>query len=97
MYVGRFPDDRRAFNAVCIMPAGKIPDGYKNIYYAGMPAPDGCVSVEIPKAGWTAEMPGLDELRRAYVAMKKLLSRPVMADGLAGYARSGAHFQRSIA
>jgi len=33
-------------------------------------------------------MPGIDEMRRAYVAVKRLLSRPVIARSLSELARS---------
>lgn len=87
IYVGRFPDDPRTFNAVCIMPAGKIPVGYNEVVYAGMPACEGC-ELETPRAAWTAQLPGIEEMRRAYVAVRRLLSRPVKGDGLSDYARS---------
>lgn len=87
VYVGRFPDDPRAFNAVCIMPAGEIPRGYTEVVYAGMPACGGW-KLEAPRAAWAAQLPGIAEMRRAYVAVKRLLSRPVGGECLADYARS---------
>ncbi len=90
IFTGRFPNDRRAFNAVCIMPEGDIPDVYKNIFYAGIPAPEGCVQIDIPKAEWLKNMPGIEELRKAYVAVKKMLSGGAEAESLMGYAEIAA-------
>lgn len=87
VYVGKFPDDPRAFNAVCIMPVGRIPGGYSDVVYAGMPACGGW-ELETQRAAWTAQLPGIEEMRRAYVAVKRLLSRPVRGECLADYARS---------
>ena len=87
VYVGRFPDDPRAFNAICIMPVGKIPGGYTEVVYAGMPACGG-LELETQRAAWTAHMPGIDEMRCAYVAVRRLLSRPVRGESLADYAHS---------
>lgn len=87
-FTGRFPEDRRCFNAVCVQPAGEIPKGYRNIVYAGMPARDGGIRLETKMAGWIESMPCIDEMRRAYVAVKRLLARPVIARSLSELARS---------
>ncbi|MGI6238026.1 MAG: single-stranded-DNA-specific exonuclease RecJ [Christensenellales bacterium] len=87
-FLGEYPDDPRAFNAVCLMPAGEIPPNYRQVIYAGMPAPDGFRALDCPPAAWLSELPGIDELRRAYLAMKRLLSRPLVRHSLPTLAKS---------
>ena len=85
-FVGKYPDDRRCFNAVCVLPEGEIPKGYRNIVYAGMPAPEGGIELDVPRAEWVKRLPGLEEMRKAYVAAKRMLSRPVIAGNLSEFA-----------
>lgn len=87
-FVGAYPDDPRAFNAVCLLPTGAVPNGFRRIVYAGMPAPDGGWTLACPCAAWVRELPGIEELRRAYVGMKRLFSRPSANLSLEGWARS---------
>ena len=88
VYVGKYPDDPRCFNAVCVTPVGEMPKGYRNYVYAGMPAREGGVRLDIEPAAWVKQMPGIEEMRRAYVAVKRMLSRPVIAGDLNEFARS---------
>lgn len=86
--VGKYPDDPRAFNCVCLLPTGTVPKGFFRIVYAGMHAPEGGWTLEGPRTAWVEELPGIDELRRAYVAVRRLLSRPSANQSLDGWARS---------
>jgi hypothetical protein len=86
--VGKYPDDPRVFNTVCLLPVGAVPRGFSRIVYAGMHAPEDCWTLEGPSAAWLEELPGIDELRRAYVAVRHLLSRPSANQSLEGWARS---------
>ena len=88
VFSGKYPDDPRAFNAVCIMPCGEMPKGYTNIVYAGMPAREGGRRLQGENAAWIAGLPGIDGLRKAYLAARNLFSRPVLGESLAGYAAS---------
>lgn len=88
VFAGRYPDDPRCFNAICILPAGEMPGGYKNVIWAGLPAMSNGKMADIPRAGWTAQMPGVEELRRVYMAVKNMLARPVICENLYEYAVS---------
>jgi hypothetical protein len=88
LLAGRYPDDPRAFNSVCVLPIGIVPNGFLRIVYAGIPAPDGGWMLDCPRADWARALPGLDELRRAYVAMRRLFSRPLANASLEGWGRS---------
>ena len=86
VYFGRYPQDPRAFNALCILPPGKPPAMYRRVVWAGLPGMEGGLELQVPRAEWTSELPGVDELRRAYVAAKRMLARPVKAENLDQYA-----------
>ena len=86
VYFGRYPQDPRAFNALCILPPGKPPAMYRRVVWAGLPGMEGGMELQVPRAEWTAELPGVDQLRRAYVAAKRMLARPVKAENLDQYA-----------
>jgi len=90
VFLGKFPADPRAFNAVCIMPEGDIPAGYRNIIYAGMPARENCLELEVPRADWLHKLPSLEELRMVYVAVRRMLSKPSPEGSLMAYARKAA-------
>ncbi len=87
-FVGTYPDDPRAFNAVCLLPVGTVPYGYHRVVYAGMPAPESGWTLACACADWVRALPGIEDLRRAYLAMKRILSRPSSNTSLEGWARS---------
>lgn len=87
-FIGTYPEDPRSFNAVCLLPAGAIPSGYRHVVYAGVPAPDGGEALECPCADWVRALPGLEEMRKAYRALKRLFARPVANGSLEGWGRS---------
>lgn len=82
LYIGRFPEDPRAFNAVCLCPVGKLPKGYRRIALAGapgecLPGTDAEVFRLPEEAAWRRQLPGLDELREAYKGFMRVGRRPV--------------------
>ena len=80
VYAGRFPDDRRCWNALCLLPQGKIPQGYHSIWCLGAPgwllAPGRPARELGTRAPWLGELPGTDQLRRLYLAARQALSAP---------------------
>ena len=87
LYFGELPEDARAFDAVCVCPAGGgIPRGYRRIVLAGVPgewlagrAPEGTGVYRLAdEPAWLKCLPGLDELRAAYRALSALSRRPVL-------------------
>lgn len=88
IFSGKYPDDPRCFNAICILPSGKAPRGYKNTIYAGLPAMNGGKEADVPRAAWLALMPDISAMRRVYTAAKSMLSRPVICEDLYEYAAS---------
>lgn len=88
LLIGRYPDDPRAFNAICVLPEGDVPKDFRRIVYAGMPAPDGGLQLNCPSAEWIYSLPGIEELRIAYVALRRMLARPLLGGSLAACARS---------
>jgi len=88
VFAGAWPKDPRCFNSICILPSGEIPGGYRDIIWAGMPAMNSGIEADLPRAEWMRHMPGVDDLRKTYVAAKRLLSRPVMCDDFNDYAAS---------
>lgn len=85
---GGFPRDPRAFNAVCVCPAGgRVPRGCRRVVLCG--APEACLpedaSVEVYRL-WDAPMAWLADLdgqRAAYAALMRVLKRPVWCGSLA--------------
>lgn len=82
LYIGRFPEDPRAFNAVCLCPVGKLPKGYRRIALAGapgecLPGTDAETCRLREEAAWRRQLPGLDELREAYKGFMRVGRRPV--------------------
>ncbi len=97
VYLGRWPTDVRAFNAVCACPAGGAPcRGYSRIALADVPAwavpvPDGAVLYRLPGAeGLGERLPDLDGLREAYRALMAALRRPAWGRTLAQLASLAA-------
>ena len=78
--LGQYPQDARAFNAVCLLPAGAPPRNYRRRIWAD--AVEGA-----PRCAWLAELPDVDGLREAYRALRALLRRPAVYEGLAGLCR----------
>lgn len=88
VFAGKWPDDPRCFNSICILPEGEMSAGYRDVIWAGMPAAMGGFEADVPRAEWTKLMPDVDELRKTYVAARNLLSRPVICDDFYDYAAS---------
>lgn len=80
VYAGRFPDDRRCWNAICLLPQGQIPCGYHSLWCLGAPgwllAPGRPSREAGPRAPWLEALPGIDGLRRLYLAARQALSTP---------------------
>ena len=77
---GAYPADARAFNALCLLPAGAPARNYRRVFHARM--------VEgAPPAGWTAALPDVDGLRRVYRAVRDLRRHPLYYQGLAALCR----------
>ena len=78
--IGAYPQDARAFNALCLLPAGREARNYRRVLWArevrGAPA-----------CAWRAELPDVDGLREAYRALRGILRRPAVYEGLAGLCR----------
>ena len=81
LYIGRLPDDPRAFNAVCVCPrAGEIPASYRRVVLMGCPAEwldqpgDACRLSTRPD--WVRRLPDIDAMRDAYRALMSLMNRP---------------------
>ncbi|MDO4549003.1 MAG: DHHA1 domain-containing protein, partial [Clostridia bacterium] len=74
IYMGRYPEGPRPFNAICVLPAGDMPEGYDMIACAGLPAwlvSSKALDVTgIDRAWWLDVLPGVDELRKVYVACR---------------------------
>ena len=76
---GQYPQDARAFNALCLLPVGAVPKNYRRVLWAG--------DVQgAPACAWKAGLPDVDGLRDAYRALRDMLRRPhVNRNGLAGF------------
>ncbi len=86
VYEGEFPGDRRAFNALAVLPLGEVPQGYRRVVALGAPAywlapglTKGVYELDSPPAGYLAQLPDVDELRQVYIAVRELLRRPYAA------------------
>lgn len=88
VFAGKWPDDPRCFNSICILPEGEMPAGFRDVIWAGLPTIDGRYEADVPRAEWVRLMPDVDELRKTYVAARNLLSRPVICDDFYDYAAS---------
>lgn len=74
VFFGHFPEDRRCFNAVCIAPSGRIPDGYQKVFYAGVPdafCSRGARISGIPACASFGDLPELAGLRDICRAVKE--------------------------
>lgn len=82
LYFGRWPDDPRAFNAVCVCPTGDVPRRYRRVALSGLPAE--CLPTDIgaevfrleDEVPWRRSLPDVEALRGAYRALAALLRRP---------------------
>ena len=71
---------KRQFNAVCLLPAGAPPRNYRRLIRAD--------DVQgAPRCAWFWELPDVDGLRNAYRALRDILRRPAVYEGLAGLCR----------
>lgn len=92
VYAGRYPDDPRPFNALCVLPCGKPPKGFALVVALDAPAllwPEfDCFQPRGAQArSWLAELPDLDQLRVVYQAARSLLKRPFYARRLSALLR----------
>ena len=84
LYLGALPRDPRAFNAVCVLPAGNdLPKGYDRLVLAGLPEewlPPDTAGAEVLRLaeppGWLRQLPELDDMRAVYRALMRVLRRP---------------------
>ena len=80
--IGTLPEDPRAFNALCVCPAGgDIPRGYDHVTLCAAPAEwlvkgTPCHRLEAD-APWTAALPDIDAMRAAFRALQELSRRPL--------------------
>ncbi len=89
LYLGAYPRDPRAFNALCVCPVGGGPPrGYDRVVLCGAPPeclPEGAAAVacalaeEAAPAAW---LPDVDGLRAAYTALMRVTRRPVWCGSL---------------
>lgn len=78
VFKGTYPDDMRAFNAFCLLPAGGPPPGYNTVFSLDAPGALWGFPVQEPANPAPADLPfpDVDELRRIYVAARDLARRP---------------------
>lgn len=67
---GKYPRDARAFNALCLLPAGEAPVAYARVLDAGQ-------ICGAPACAWLAQLPDVEQMRLVY-----RLSRSAMRQGL---------------
>ena len=95
LYIGKPPDDPRAFNAVCVCPKpGEIPPGYRRAVLMNCPAEAIDFSGETfrldTQPTWVDNIPDLDDMRAAYRALMELCRRPVRFSTLGQLAQLAA-------
>lgn len=75
VFMGKLPEDARAFNAVCAYPPAELPSCYRRIVLVGVPE---CVKipedaevyrleVDVP---WLSKLPDVDQMREVYKAVR---------------------------
>ena len=81
VWVGAYPQDPRCWNALCLLPLGSIPQGYRGVWCQGAPgwllAPGRAARSAGPAAPWLAQLPGVEALRRVYQAARQALTSPI--------------------
>ena len=86
--LGKYPDDPRAFNALCVCPVGPLPRGYRCVALAGAPAeclPEDARAeiVRLPDAAeWRKRLPDLEQMRAAYRGLMRVTRRPAWCQSL---------------
>ena len=87
--LGELPADPRAFNALCVCPAGDvIHPGYDRIVLAGVPdawLPEGCAAKVrrlVDEPAWPRLLPDLEAMREAYKALMRVMRRPAWFQSL---------------
>lgn len=92
VWVGTYPQDRRCWNALCLLPQGQIPQGYRGIWCLGAPgwllAPGRVARSAGPAAPWLAELPRVEALRRLYQAARRALAAPLSGLSALAFCRS---------
>lgn len=79
VYAGRWPEDPRPFNALCLAPVGVPPDGFDCVALLDAPAallgdlPGAHEPLCTPYTTWLRNLPDVDALRRLYTVARTLL------------------------
>ena len=80
------------WNALCLLPQGQIPQGYRGIWCLGGPgwllAPGRVARSAGPAAPWLAELPRVEALRRLYQAARRALAAPLSGLSALAFCRS---------
>jgi len=91
-YIGRWPDDERAYNAICLCPVGAPPKNYRRLVLWDLP-PEGLAldhvsapplwaveQISPPELTWRSDLPDLDALRALYRSLRGMerVSRQTM-------------------
>jgi len=79
VFAGRWPDDPRCFNALCLCPSGAVPGGYSRVVLwdipgegiALPPSTDVFLAQGVSPADWLDELPDIDALRALYQALRR--------------------------
>jgi single-stranded-DNA-specific exonuclease len=84
VFAGKFPPDRRAFNAFCLLPLGAPPSGYERVYSLDAPCAFWGYPALEPARPAPLELlfPDVDSLRAVYVAAWDRMKRPDAAASL---------------
>ncbi|MBE5772947.1 MAG: single-stranded-DNA-specific exonuclease RecJ [Clostridiales bacterium] len=82
LYIGKLPDDPRAFNALCVCPCPGEIRGYRRIVLAGMPDEfpvPGCAEAYIfgDSPAWFSMLPDIGMMREVWKALGRIFVRPV--------------------
>jgi hypothetical protein len=104
-YAGRWPEDRRAFNAACMCPTGPAPVKYQRVVLWDLPA---SALISVPRGAdghalangsaarsWLSDMPDMDQLRALYCSLREAppiaaRSRDQLLEAVAGTCGCGA-------
>ena len=84
--IGRWSADRTAMNAAVLCPVGAPTGRWRHIVLWDAPAeafcelPEGpvCLAGYRPRDSWLSALPGVDALRRLYVAARRFAQKPVV-------------------
>ena len=82
LYTSEWPEDPRAFNAICVCPAkGTMPRGYTHVTLCGVPRgvlPQGTPYYRLEASSdWFNQLPELQTMRQVYRGLMDLSRRPM--------------------